>query len=67
MAKYVLWSEKRQEAGSQERGLTLRGVELRKLSCADVYSFSLLEESSPTGASVSKTLAYLEAKAKGDR
>lgn len=67
MAKYVLWSEKRQEAGSQERGLTLLGGDLRKLSCTDVYSLSLLEESSLTGASVSKALPYLEAKAKGDR
>jgi hypothetical protein len=40
---------------------------VKKLSCADVYSFSLLEESGLTGASVSKALPYLEAKAKGDR
>jgi len=42
-------------------------VELRKLTCADAHSFSLLEESSFTGAKVNKALPYLEAKAKGDR
>ena len=31
--------------------------------CADAHSFSLLEESSLTGAKVSKALPYLEAKA----
>ncbi len=43
------------------------GVELRKLSCTDVHSFSLLEESNTTGAEVVKALPNLEAKAKGDK
>ncbi len=45
----------------------LFGVALRKLSCADEHSFSLLEESNTTRADVVKALPYLEVKTKGDR
>jgi hypothetical protein len=47
--------------------VSIPGLELRKLSCADAQPFSLLEESNLTGAKVSKALPYLEAKAKGDK
>ncbi len=46
---------------------SMLGASLRKLSCADAHSFSLLEESNTAGAYVVKALPYLEAKAKGDR
>jgi hypothetical protein len=50
-------------------GLKAQGFlgRLCKLSCADVHSFSLLEESNTTRAEVVKALPYLEAKAKGDK
>jgi hypothetical protein len=47
--------------------MSVDGVELRKLSCADAHPFSLLEESNLTGAKVSKALPYLEVKAKGEK
>jgi len=53
--------------GNSKNSETFTGVELRKLSCADEHSFSLLEESSFTRAEVNKALPYLEAKAKGNR